>query len=73
MNALELNATIAAVANALACQLTREELTCWGIVFSQLGGCLETIAALEDLKTDESTASSGHAAASDASQKSRPA
>lgn len=44
MNSCELTATITALANALSCRLTVNEITILGAVFSQLGDTLTTIA-----------------------------
>ena len=44
MNACELTATITAIANYLACQLTEDELNLWGVSLTQLGDTLLTIA-----------------------------
>lgn len=44
MNGCELTATITAVANTLACRLTEEELNLLGVVLTQLGDTLLTIA-----------------------------
>ena len=43
MNACELTATITAVANWLACQLTQKELELLGVTLTQLGDTLLTI------------------------------
>lgn len=43
MNACELTATITALANALACRLSDDELTLLGVVLTQLGDTLSTI------------------------------
>lgn len=43
MNACELTTTITAVANWLACQLTRDELELLGVSLTQLGDTLLTI------------------------------
>lgn len=43
MNACELTASITALANALACRLSDEELTLLGVVLTQLGDTLSTI------------------------------
>ena len=43
MNACELTATITAVANWLACQLTQDELELLGVSLTQLGDTLLTI------------------------------
>lgn len=44
MNACELTASITAIANSLACQLTDDELNLLGVVLTQLGDTLLTIA-----------------------------
>lgn len=44
MNPCELTASITAIANTLACKLTTEELTLLGVVLTQLGDTLTTIA-----------------------------
>lgn len=44
MNSCELTASITALANALACRLTKDELNLLGIVLTQLGDTLPTIA-----------------------------
>lgn len=44
MNPCELTASVTAIANALACQLTEDELNLLGVVFTQLGDTLLTIA-----------------------------
>ena len=49
MNACELTATITAVANWLACQLTQEELELLGVTLTQLGDTLFTIAAQREI------------------------
>ena len=43
MNACELPAAITAIANWLACQLTRDELELLGVSLTQLGDTLLTI------------------------------
>lgn len=43
MNACELTATITAIANWLACQMTVEELELLGVSLTQLGDTLLTI------------------------------
>ena len=43
MNACELTATITALANWMACQLTTEELELVGVSLTQLGDTLLTI------------------------------
>ena len=45
MNACELTASVTAVANAVACNKTNEELTLLASVLVQLGDTLVTIAA----------------------------
>lgn len=45
MNACELTASITALANALACKMTVEELSLLGAALTQLGDTLATIAA----------------------------
>ena len=44
MNACELTASITALANALACNLTEDELNLLGAALTQLGDTLITIA-----------------------------
>ena len=44
MNACELTASVTAVANALACRLSEEELNLLGVALTQLGDTLVTIA-----------------------------
>lgn len=44
MNACELTASITAVANALACRLSDDELNLLGATLTQLGDTLATIA-----------------------------
>lgn len=44
MNSCELTASITAVANALACKLTEDELNLLGVTLTQLGDTLLTIA-----------------------------
>ena len=43
MNACELTASITAIANALACRLTLEELELLGVSLTQLGDTILTI------------------------------
>lgn len=45
MNGCELAAAVTAIANWLACQLSREELELLGAVLTQLGDTLITITA----------------------------
>lgn len=44
MNSCELTASITAIANALACKLTEDEVTLLGTALTQLGDTLLTIA-----------------------------
>lgn len=44
MNACELTASVTAVANALACRLSEDELNLLGVALTQLGDTLVTIA-----------------------------
>ena len=44
MNACELTATITAIANFLACQMTEDELNLLGVSLTQLGDTILTIA-----------------------------
>lgn len=45
VNSCELTASITAIANALACKLTEDEVTLLGVALTQLGDTLLTIAA----------------------------
>lgn len=49
MNPCELTASITAIANTLACNLTQDELTLLGTVLTQLGDTLSTIAAYKSI------------------------
>lgn len=49
MNACELTTSITAIANALACGRTTDEINLLGAVFTQLGDTLVTIATQRDL------------------------
>lgn len=49
MNACEVTAAVTAIANALACRLTEEELALLGAILTQLGDTLATIAAQRSL------------------------
>ena len=49
MQAWELTGAVTALANAVACQLTADELALLSSVFVQLGDTLATIAARESL------------------------
>ena len=44
MNACELTASITALANAIACGKTTDELNLIGVIFTQLGDTILTIA-----------------------------
>ena len=44
MNSCELTAAVTALANAIACNRTVEELNLLGVIFTQLGDTLITIA-----------------------------
>lgn len=45
MNPCELTASITALANTFACNMTVNELSLWSTIFSQFGDTLATIAA----------------------------
>ena len=47
MNPLELTATVTALANAIACRLTTDEITLLASILVQLGDTLATIATLQ--------------------------
>ena len=49
MNSLELTSAVTALANALACKLTVEEMALLAGILVQLGDTLATIAARESL------------------------
>ena len=49
MNSLELTSAVTALANAIACKLTADEMVLVAGVFVQLGDTLATIAARETL------------------------
>ena len=49
MNSLELTSAITALANAVACKLTVDEVTLLASIFVQLGDTLATIAARQDV------------------------
>ena len=49
MNSLELTSAITAIANALACRLTAEEMALASSILVQLGDTLATIAARKSL------------------------
>ena len=54
MNACELTASITAVANALACKLTDDELNILGVPLTQLGDTLLTIATQRSICSRDS-------------------
>ena len=49
MNSCELTASITAIANALACNRTADEISLLGVVFTQLGDTLLTIATQKSI------------------------
>lgn len=49
MNPCQLTASITAIANTLACQLTEDELNLLGVVLTQLGDTLLTIATQRNI------------------------
>ena len=49
MNACELTASITALANALSCGKTVDELNLLGVIFTQLGDTLFTIATHREI------------------------
>lgn len=49
MNPCELTASVTAIANAIACNLTVDEIDLLGAVFTQLGDTLSTIAAQKNI------------------------
>ena len=53
MNSLELTTTITAIANAISCRLTIDELALLAGILVQLGDTLATIAAQKNLCKDE--------------------
>ena len=55
MTSLELTSAITALANAIACRLTLDELTLLAGILVQLGDTLATIAAREGLCGEKST------------------
>lgn len=58
MDPREITATITAIANILASRLTKRELAYWGIILTQLGETMGSIAALWDLKKDTTSSTS---------------
>lgn len=53
MNSCELTASITAIANALACRLTEDEVNLLGVIFTQLGDTLLTIGTHRSICTKE--------------------
>lgn len=55
MNSLELTSAVTALANAISCRLSLDELALLASIFVQLGDTLATIVATENLcgNTDE--------------------
>ena len=53
MNSLELTSAVTALANAIACRLTADEMALLSSVLVQLGDTLATIAARESLCADQ--------------------
>ena len=49
MNSCELTASITAVANAIACKLTEDELNLLGVTLTQLGDTLLTIVTQQSI------------------------
>ena len=49
MNSLELTSAVTALANAIACKLSADEIALLSSIFVQLGDTLATIAARESL------------------------
>ena len=49
MNSLELTSAVTALANAIACKLSVDEIALLASIFVQLGDTLATIAARENL------------------------
>ena len=49
MNSCELTATVTALANAIACNRTVEELNLLGVILTQLGDTILTIAAQREI------------------------
>lgn len=62
MGPCELTASITAIANALACKLTVDELTLLGSAFSQFGDTLTTIAVQKSIckSIEERTSNHGN-------------
>ena len=55
MNACQLTASITAIANYLACNLTQEELELLGVTLTQLGDTLLTIVTQKSICCDKGT------------------
>ena len=53
MNSFELTSAVTALANAIACKLTADEIALWASVLVQLGDTLATIGAAESLCNDK--------------------
>ena len=49
MNACEVTASVTALANTLACQMTTDELNLLGVILTQLGDTILTIAAHREI------------------------
>ena len=49
MNGCTLTASVTALANTLACNLSEEELTLLGVILTQLGDTILTIAAHREI------------------------
>ena len=49
MNACEVTASVTALANTLACQMTNDELNLLGVILTQLGDTILTIAAHREI------------------------
>ena len=49
MNGCTLTASVTALANTIACSLSEEELTLLGVILTQLGDTLTTIAVQKEL------------------------
>lgn len=55
MNACELTASITAIANWLACQLSQDKLALLGVALTQLGDTLLTIATQKSICCKQAT------------------
>ena len=58
MNPLELTGTITAMANAIACKLTTDEISLLSSVLVQLGDTLATIATVKSVSENAQTCQS---------------